>query len=123
MSEKLSCDDPLADARRARLAAEQAADSEAASRAARELCAAFRALDDMMTVDGELPAAWRSKFWTVIGVWRDDEPVPLGVINGRHMLDGWDEEYPDDVWAELTEADDATSAETAAVAKMRYSDS
>jgi hypothetical protein len=123
MSEKLGSDDLLADARRALLEAEQAADSGAASGAARELCAAFRALDDTMSADGELPAAWSSKFWTVIGVWRDDEPIPLGVINGRHMLDGQDEECPDDVWAELAEADGASSAETAAVAKMRYSDS
>jgi hypothetical protein len=86
MSETQSSDDLLAEARRALLKAEQAADSGAASRAARELCAAFRVLDDTMSADGELPAAWRSKFWTVIGVWRDDEPIPLGAINGRHML-------------------------------------
>jgi hypothetical protein len=51
---RLSSDELLAEVRRLLLETEQAADGEAPGRAAREMCAAFRALDATMSVRGEL---------------------------------------------------------------------
>jgi hypothetical protein len=120
---RLSSDELLAEVRRLLLETEQQADDEATSRAARELCAAFRALDAMMSARGELPATWHGDCWTVLGVWRGSDPVPIGVIRGSHQVDGGDwSEFPEGLWATSVGADSIKGAEAAAIEEMRYWD-
>lgn len=59
--------------------------------------------------------------WTVIGVWLDDVPVPLGVIAGQHSVTGGDsyDEFEQGPWATSVIADHDYAAEQAAVAQMR----
>lgn len=58
--------------------------------------------------------------YTVIGVWMSDDPVPVGVVCGRHRVDGGDDEaFPEGLWATYVSADDTDDAETAAIRDMR----
>ncbi|GAA1884122.1 hypothetical protein GCM10009687_60630 [Asanoa iriomotensis] len=61
--------------------------------------------------------------FTVVGVWVDDEPIPVGVIAGRHDVSGGDgERFGQGVWAATVDADDERDAEQAAVAVVREHD-
>jgi hypothetical protein len=103
---------------------DQAGDSEAARRAAYELSSAFRALDLRLSAKGESPDAWCGTSWTVLGVWRGDNPIPVGVIRGYHQVDGGDwEEFPMGLWATGVDADDVAGAQAAAIEEMRFWDS
>lgn len=58
--------------------------------------------------------------FTVVGVWIDDEPVPVGVIAGDHQVSGGDEEqFPQGVWATCVTAADDVEAEQVAIAALR----
>jgi len=58
--------------------------------------------------------------YTVVGVWMSDDPVPVGVIRGRHSVDGGDDEaFPEGLWATHVNADDTDDAEAAAIREMR----
>ncbi len=58
--------------------------------------------------------------FTVVGVWIDDEPIPVGVIAGHHDVSGGDaEQFPQGVWATSVSAEHDVDAEQAAVADMR----
>lgn len=57
--------------------------------------------------------------YTVVGVWLAGEPVPVGVIEGRHGVSGGDfGVFPDGLWASWVSAADIPGAEAAAVADM-----
>jgi hypothetical protein len=57
--------------------------------------------------------------YTVIGVWLSDEPVPVGVITGRHFVEGGDDQaFPEGLWATHVSAGDTGEAETAAIQEM-----
>jgi hypothetical protein len=58
--------------------------------------------------------------WTVVGVWIDDVPVPVGVIAGQHEVTGGDihDEFEQGLWATSVTADHDYAAEEAAVAQM-----
>ena len=57
--------------------------------------------------------------YTVIGVWLSDEPVPVGVITGRHSVEGGDDQaFPEGLWATHVSAGDTGEAETAAIQEM-----
>jgi len=67
----------------------------------------------------ESTAADGAAAYTVVGVWLDDTPVPVGVIAGEHTICGGnDEQFPEGLWATSVNAEDADAAETAAVAEM-----
>jgi hypothetical protein len=58
--------------------------------------------------------------YTVIGVWQDDEPIPVGVIAGDHeVTDGDDSEFEDGLWATSVVAPDAATAQQLAIDEMR----
>lgn len=119
-----SADELLDGVQAALLETEQAADDVARSRAALKLCAAFRLLDEKMSARGELPDAWCGTVWTVLGVWRGGDPIPVGVIRGYHQVDGGDwGEFPEGLWATASGADDVAGAQAAAIEEMRYWDS
>jgi hypothetical protein len=120
---RLSSDELLAEVRRALLKTDEAADVEAERIAARALCAAVRALDDRMSVNGEQPAAWGGDCWTVLGIWRGSAPVPIGVIRGSHQVDGGDwSAFPEGLWATGVGGDTIEEAEAFAIEEMRYWD-
>lgn len=59
--------------------------------------------------------------YTVIGIWLNDTPVPVGAIHGRHDVTG---DMPDDVlpegcWATSVTAPDPDTAQQIAAADMR----
>ena len=59
--------------------------------------------------------------YTVIGVWINDTPAPVGAIHGRHDITG---DMPDDVlpggcWATSVTAPDPDTAQQTAAADMR----
>lgn len=59
--------------------------------------------------------------YTVVGVWINDTPVPVGTIHGRHEVTG---DMPDDVlpggcWATSVAAPDPDTAQQRAAADMR----
>jgi hypothetical protein len=67
------------------------------------------------------------EIWTVIGLWVNDEPVPVGVVKGSHDVyggeavdDGYDSPVNDaqSMWAVDVEAEDWETAETLAVEVM-----
>ena len=61
--------------------------------------------------------------YTVVGVWKGDEPLVAGVIEGRHDVVGGDQEsFPEGVWATYVDAEDVTTAETVAQAAMKDTD-
>ncbi|MDT5026441.1 MAG: hypothetical protein QOE61_2867 [Micromonosporaceae bacterium] len=58
--------------------------------------------------------------YTVIGVWQDDEPIPIGVIAGDHeVTDGDDSEFEDGLWATSAAAPDSATAQQLAIDEMR----
>jgi len=60
--------------------------------------------------------------YTVIGVWQEDEPIPVGVIAGEHPVhDGDERAFPQGRWATSVTAPDSTTAQQLAVAEMRES--
>ncbi|HEY1705650.1 MAG TPA: hypothetical protein VGG75_38685 [Trebonia sp.] len=71
-----------------------------------------------------------SKAWTVIGLWVEDEPVSVGVVEGEHSVYGGSD-YLDDgsevidgakgAWAASAVAATAEEAEELAVGEMRAS--
>jgi hypothetical protein len=63
------------------------------------------------------------KRFTVVGVWDDDEAIPVGVIWGEHSVVGGDDEHWEGgLWATSVDAADPLAAETAAVDQMAESD-
>lgn len=61
-----------------------------------------------------------SRTYTVLGVWEDDEPVPVGVVDGEHQVTGGaDRRWEQGLWATSVTAADPAEAEAAAVAEMR----
>jgi hypothetical protein len=64
------------------------------------------------------PAA--AAVYTVLGVWNEDEPVPVGVVAGDHQVTGGSgRHFEQGLWATSVTAADADTAEQAAVADMR----
>jgi hypothetical protein len=62
--------------------------------------------------------------YTVIGVWLNGKPVTVGVIEGRHNVDGGDQEtFPQGVWATSVDALDVEQAEAFAKDDMTENDS
>jgi hypothetical protein len=62
--------------------------------------------------------------YTVIGVWLNDKPVTVGVIEGRHNVDGGDQEtFTQGVWATSVDAVDVEQAEAFAKGDMTENDS
>jgi hypothetical protein len=60
--------------------------------------------------------------FTVVGVWDDDVPVPVGVVCGAHEVTGGDDQHwTQGVWATSVSAADASAAEREAVVEMRAS--
>jgi hypothetical protein len=58
--------------------------------------------------------------YTVIGVWQDDEPIPVGVIAGEHQVGGGDSgHFEQGVWATCVAAPDSATAEHLATAEMQ----
>lgn len=59
--------------------------------------------------------------YTVIGVWVDDQPIPVGVVAGEHEVSGGDEyeHFPQGVWATTVVANHDLDAERAAIDQMR----
>lgn len=58
--------------------------------------------------------------YTVIGVWQDDEPIPVGVVAGEHEVSGGDSgEFEQGVWATSVVAPDSATAEHLAIDEMR----
>jgi hypothetical protein len=58
--------------------------------------------------------------YTVIGVWRDDEPIPVGVIAGEHEVSGGDDsEFEQGLWATSVAAPDSATAEQLAIDEMQ----
>ena len=58
--------------------------------------------------------------YTVIGVWMSGTPVPVGVIEGTHGVEGGDwDAFEEGLWSTSVEAKDVYQAEDAAVAEMR----
>ena len=58
--------------------------------------------------------------YTVIGVWLDDEPIPVGVIAGAHdVTHGHDSEFGDGSWSTSVAAPDPATAQQAAIDEMR----
>jgi len=57
--------------------------------------------------------------YTVIGVWQDDEPVVVGVIEGDHQVSGGGADaFPEGLWATCVDAYDATAADCLATSEM-----
>jgi hypothetical protein len=57
--------------------------------------------------------------FTVVGVWLDDRPVPVGVIDAAHQVAGGDTDaFPEGLWVTCVPADDAIHAQRLAVAQM-----
>jgi hypothetical protein len=60
--------------------------------------------------------------WTVLGVWLDGEPVPVGVVRGDHSVSGGDEaQFEEGLWAESVAAVEADAAERLAVDRLTLS--
>jgi len=60
--------------------------------------------------------------YTVIGVWQADEPIPVGIIAGKHPVhDGDQRAFPQGLWATSVTAPDATTAQRLGIAEMRRS--
>jgi hypothetical protein len=61
--------------------------------------------------------------WTVLGVWRGSDPVPIGVIRGSHLVEGGDwSEFPEGLWATGVSGNGIEEAEAPAIEEMRYWD-
>jgi len=59
------------------------------------------------------------KDWTVIGVWEEDEAIPVGVIEGKHGVSGGDSaRFQQGCWATSVTALDAATAEELAIEEM-----
>jgi hypothetical protein len=70
----------------------------------------------LYTTARALPTAF-----TVVGVWRDDEPIPVGVIAGDHeVVDGDGAAFEQGLWATGVTAPDPATAQAWAVAEMRH---
>jgi hypothetical protein len=54
--------------------------------------------------------------YTVIGVWQDDQPIPVGVIAGEHEVSGGDSSR---LWATSVTAPDEATAEQFAIEEMQ----
>jgi hypothetical protein len=63
-----------------------------------------------------------SKPFTVIGHWRGDRPVSVGVIEGEHAVHAGHGYTEEGDWATSVEADSPAVAETLAIAEMRAND-
>lgn len=58
--------------------------------------------------------------YTVIGVWQNDEPIPVGVIAGEHEVSGGaSSEFEQGVWATSVAAPDSATAEQLAIDEMQ----
>ena len=58
--------------------------------------------------------------YTVIGVWQDDEPIPVGVVAGVHQVsDGDSTQFEQGLWSTCVAARDTTTAQQLAVEEMR----
>jgi hypothetical protein len=58
--------------------------------------------------------------YTVIGVWRGDTPIVVGVIAGTHEVYGGDEEaFEEGLWATSVDAPDIAQAEHLAKVEIR----
>jgi hypothetical protein len=62
-----------------------------------------------------------SKPFTVIGYWRGDRPVSVGVIEGEHQVHAGHGYTKEGDWATSVEADTPEDAEALAVQEMRES--
>jgi hypothetical protein len=57
--------------------------------------------------------------YTVIGVWQDDDPIPVGVIAGEHEVSGGDSsQFERGVWVTSVVAPDSATAEQFAIEEM-----
>lgn len=66
-------------------------------------------------IDGD-----QAGIYTVIGVWKADTPVTVGVVAGEHEVSGGDTEiFPEGLWATSVGAEDVFAAEDAAVTEMK----
>lgn len=63
-----------------------------------------------------------SKTFTVIGYWRRDRPVSVGVIEGEHAVHGGESATEEGDWATSVEADSPENAEVLAIKEMREND-
>jgi hypothetical protein len=58
--------------------------------------------------------------YTVVGVWMNDQPIPVGVIAGEHQVhDGDATEFEQGLWATSVAAPDSSTAQQRAVDEMR----
>jgi hypothetical protein len=58
--------------------------------------------------------------YTVLGVWQDDNPIPVGVIAGQHAVTGGAyRQFEQGLWATSVEAPDVDTAERLAVEEMQ----
>jgi hypothetical protein len=58
--------------------------------------------------------------YTVIGVWQDDQPIPVGVIAGDHEVNGGDSsQFEQGMWATYVTAPDSATAEQLAIGEMQ----
>ncbi len=61
--------------------------------------------------------------FTVVGVWLDDRPIPVGVIGGQHQVaDGDTDTFPEGLWATSVLAEDSSQAQHLAIAEMADND-
>lgn len=59
-------------------------------------------------------------WFTVVGVWDGDTPIPVGVVQGRHDVVGGDaSHFPGGLWAHAVATDDPDEAERLAVEAMQ----
>lgn len=66
-------------------------------------------------------AAEAAATYTVVGVWEEDQPIPVGVIGGDHPVCGGDtQHWEQGLWATVVTAPDPTTAEHAAITAMRH---
>lgn len=63
-----------------------------------------------------------SKTFTVIGYWRRDRPVSVGVIEGDHAVHAGEGVTEEGDWATSVQADSPESAEVLAIQEMREND-
>jgi hypothetical protein len=83
---------------------------------AERIVAALRGASEPESVAGT------NKPYTVIGYWRGDRPVSVGVIEGQHDVHAGEGVTEEGDWAMAIEADSPEAAETLAIAEMRAND-
>lgn len=88
--------------------------------AARSSRVAAQVLDGIEARLAALPPEDDAGVWTVLGVWIEDEAIPVGAIAGRHDVHGEQpyEYYEQGTWATSVTADDPDAAQALAAAEM-----